>query len=153
MPTRETKPTLLSAGAGLVGAIAAESAAELGEGTEPVRARAYWEQVWLRFRRDRVAMASGIFIVFLILVAIFGGPIAAALLGHGPNDIFFSGVNNDLLPVGLWTHVLLAAAPDFYKTVPWLMLWPGLAVLLTTLAFNLFGDGLRDAFDPRATQR
>ena len=30
------------------------------------------------------------------------------------------------------------------------MVWPGLAVLLTTLAFNLLGDGLRDAFDPRA---
>jgi ABC-type dipeptide/oligopeptide/nickel transport system permease subunit len=30
------------------------------------------------------------------------------------------------------------------------MVWPGLAVLLTTLAFNLMGDGLRDAFDPRA---
>jgi ABC-type dipeptide/oligopeptide/nickel transport system permease subunit len=29
------------------------------------------------------------------------------------------------------------------------MIWPGLAVLLTTLAFNLLGDGLRDAFDPR----
>jgi peptide/nickel transport system permease protein len=29
------------------------------------------------------------------------------------------------------------------------MVWPGLAILLTTLAFNLFGDGLRDAFDPR----
>ena len=31
------------------------------------------------------------------------------------------------------------------------MVWPGLAVLLTTLAFNLLGDGLRDAFDPRGT--
>ena len=30
------------------------------------------------------------------------------------------------------------------------MVWPGLAVLLTTLAFNLLGDGLRDAFDPRS---
>jgi ABC-type dipeptide/oligopeptide/nickel transport system permease subunit len=30
------------------------------------------------------------------------------------------------------------------------MVWPGLAVLITTLAFNLLGDGLRDAFDPRA---
>ena len=29
------------------------------------------------------------------------------------------------------------------------MVWPGLAVLVTTLAFNLLGDGLRDAFDPR----
>ena len=32
------------------------------------------------------------------------------------------------------------------------MVWPGLAVLITTLAFNLLGDGLRDAFDPRATR-
>jgi len=53
------------------------------------------------------------------------------------------------LPTASW-GVLLAGAPDFYTTVPWLMLWPGLAVLFTTLAFNLFGDGLRDAFDPRA---
>ena len=30
------------------------------------------------------------------------------------------------------------------------MVWPGLAILLTTLAFNLLGDGLRDAFDPRS---
>jgi peptide/nickel transport system permease protein len=33
------------------------------------------------------------------------------------------------------------------------MVWPGLAVLLTTLAFNLLGDGLRDAFDPRSSGR
>jgi len=31
--------------------------------------------------------------------------------------------------------------------------WPGLAVLMATLAFNLLGDGLRDAFDPRSGQR
>jgi ABC-type dipeptide/oligopeptide/nickel transport system permease subunit len=30
------------------------------------------------------------------------------------------------------------------------MVWPGIAVVLTTLAFNLLGDGLRDAFDPRS---
>ena len=40
----------------------------------------------------------------------------------------------------------------YYLTQPWLMVWPGLAVLLTTLAFNLLGDGLRDAFDPRGAQ-
>jgi len=53
------------------------------------------------------------------------------------------------LPTSSW-GVLLAAAPEFYTSVPWLMLWPGLAVLFTTLAFNLLGDGLRDSFDPRA---
>jgi peptide/nickel transport system permease protein len=343
---------LVSAQAGLAAAVAVESGPEMGEGLEPVRARSYWEQVWIRFRRDKVAMASGVFIVFLILVAIIGGPIASHFLGHGPDDLFFTAVNNDLLPVGPWTHVadplhpgkttlfilgadgtlgrdeflrilygarvslevavlstigvmtigvmmgtvagyfrgwidavisriievtmafpallfiialaatvgqrlnnitlggtfgkgvitlvlvftvfgwfyparivrssvislrekefveaarmvgasdlrimrshvlphlvapivvvstlivaqyilaeaglsflglgvklptaswgvLLADAPNFYTTVPWLMLWPGLAVLLTTLAFNLLGDGLRDAFDPRAAQ-
>jgi peptide/nickel transport system permease protein len=47
---------------------------------------------------------------------------------------------------------LLSTAPDYYLAQPWLMIWPGLAVLVTTLAFNLLGDGLRDAFDPRATR-
>jgi peptide/nickel transport system permease protein len=55
------------------------------------------------------------------------------------------------LPTASWGN-LLAAAPQFYTTQPWLMLWPGLAVLLTTLAFNLLGDGLRDAFDPRSSR-
>jgi len=53
---------LVSSQAGLAGAISIESGPELGEGTEPVRARSYWEQVWIRFRRDKVALASGIFI-------------------------------------------------------------------------------------------
>ena len=39
-------------------------------------------------------MASGVFIIFLILVAAFGGPLAKHLIGHGPNDLFigFGGV-------------------------------------------------------------
>jgi peptide/nickel transport system permease protein len=52
-------------------------------------------------------------------------------------------------PTASWGN-LLASAPDFYLVQPWLMVWPGLSILLTTLAFNLLGDGLRDAFDPRA---
>ena len=54
------------------------------------------------------------------------------------------------LPTASWGN-LLSTAPEFYTTQPWLMLWPGLAILLTTLAFNLLGDGLRDAFDPRSS--
>jgi len=53
------------------------------------------------------------------------------------------------VPTASWGN-LLADAPNFYTTVPLLMLWPGIAVVLTTLAFNLLGDGLRDAFDPRS---
>jgi peptide/nickel transport system permease protein len=54
------------------------------------------------------------------------------------------------LPTASWGNMLQTAA-QFYREQPWLMVWPGLAVLLTTLAFNLLGDGLRDAFDPRSS--
>jgi peptide/nickel transport system permease protein len=100
----QDKSELVSSGAGLAAAIAVETHGELGEG-EPIEARSYWNQVWRRFRRDKVAIGSGIFIIFLILVAAVGGPIASAILGHGPNDIFFDGVDEDLLPVGPWTYV------------------------------------------------
>ena len=37
-------------------------------------------------------------------------------------------------------------------TAPWLILAPGVALTITVLAFNLLGDGLRDALDPRLSQ-
>ncbi|HEU0335383.1 MAG TPA: ABC transporter permease [Gaiellaceae bacterium] len=70
-----------------------------------VKARGYWEQVWIRFRRDRVAVASIFFIVFLVLAAFPGAYIAEKLLGHGPNTLFFDGVDDRLIPVGPWSYV------------------------------------------------
>src|SRR6266511_4750957 len=64
----------------------------------------------------------------------------------------FLGLGIDPTTNASWGN-LLSSAPAFYTTQPWLMLWPGLAVLLATLAFNLLGDGLRDSFDPRAAQQ
>ena len=55
------------------------------------------------------------------------------------------------LPTASWGNLLQSGA-TYYLNQPLLMLWPGLIVLLTTLAFNLLGDGLRDAFDPRASR-
>jgi peptide/nickel transport system permease protein len=104
MAKTQDKSELVSSAAGLAAAIAVETHGELGEG-EPIEARSYWNQVWRRFSRDKVAIGSGIFIIFLILVAAIGGPIASAILGHGPSDIFFDGVDEDLLPVGPMTYV------------------------------------------------
>lgn len=51
-------------------------------------------------------------------------------------------------PTPTWGGMLSEAVT--YYTIPHFMLWPGLAIFATVLAFNLFGDGLRDALDPRA---
>ncbi len=44
---------------------------------------------------------------------------------------------------------MLNSAQRFLIDAPWMAVWPGLAIFLTVLAFNLLGDGLRDALDPR----
>lgn len=44
---------------------------------------------------------------------------------------------------------MLSSAMNFYQRAWWLLAWPGLAILITVLAFNLAGDGLRDALDPK----
>lgn len=44
---------------------------------------------------------------------------------------------------------MLADARSYLQTAPWTMFFPGLAIMLTVLGFNLMGDGLRDALDPR----
>ena len=54
-------------------------------------------------------------------------------------------------PTATWGQ-MLADANTYYTVAWWMLVFPGLALLLTTLAFNLLGDGLRDAFDPRGTQ-
>jgi peptide/nickel transport system permease protein len=346
--SQEKHQEILGSGAGLGSAIALESGGELGEHID-VKARGYWEQVWRRFKRDKVAVGSIFFLILLVLVCFPGASLAERQLGHTPDDIFFDGVDDRLVPKGPWAWVthpltgerqlfilgadgtlgrdlflrllyggrvslevavfstigvmligtllgaiagyfrgwidtivarlteitmafpallfiialastvggrldnvtlgifgkgvvtlvlvltlfgwfypariiraqvlslrekefieaarmvgasdwriirshllphlvapiivfstlvvaqyilaeaglsflglgiklptaswgnLLSNAPDFYTTQPWLMVWPGIAVLLTTLAFNLLGDGLRDAFDPRST--
>jgi peptide/nickel transport system permease protein len=104
--TDQRERELVGSQAGLASAIAVESHGELGE-IEAVRARGYWEQVWRRFRRDKVAIGSGVFIILLIFTAIVGGPIASHFLGHGVNDFNqdagSAGVQQ--LPVGPLSHV------------------------------------------------
>ena len=46
---------------------------------------------------------------------------------------------------------MIQQGQSYYRTAPWLVIYPGLAIMTTVFAFNLLGDGLRDALDP--TQR
>jgi peptide/nickel transport system permease protein len=70
----------------------------------PVQARSYWQGVWLRLKRDKLAVAGGIVIPILFIVAFAGAPLAKHFLGHGPNDPFLSVVfdaNGQQLPTGV----------------------------------------------------
>jgi ABC-type dipeptide/oligopeptide/nickel transport system permease subunit len=56
---------------------------------------------WERFRKDKVAIGSLVFIIILILLAIFAGPISKYLIGHGPNELFQSETLDEFgLPKG-----------------------------------------------------
>jgi len=48
-----------------------------------------------------------------------------------------------------WGSMLQGNGRRFMETAPWLAIFPGLAISLGVLAFNLFGDALRDVLDPR----
>jgi len=52
-------------------------------------------------------------------------------------------------PTPAWGLMLHGAAVDFAEAAPWMALFPGLAISLAVFAFNLFGDSLRDALDPK----
>jgi peptide/nickel transport system permease protein len=55
-------------------------------------------------------------------------------------------------PVPEWGF-MLAASRDLISRAPWTMIFPGLAIALTVLGFNLLGDGIREVLDPRQKQR
>ena len=52
-------------------------------------------------------------------------------------------------PTAAWGLMLRGAAVQFAESAPWMAIFPGLAITLAVFGFNLFGDSLRDALDPR----
>jgi peptide/nickel transport system permease protein len=56
-------------------------------------------------------------------------------------------------PTPSWGSMLSSTGRAFMEQAPWLAVFPGLAISLAVLAFNLFGDALRDAWDPKLRRR
>jgi peptide/nickel transport system permease protein len=71
--------------------------------------------------------------------------IAAAVIAEA--SLSFLGLGQQP-PAPSWGS-MLNTAKDFIDSAPWMAIWPGLAIFVLVLAFNLLGDGLRDALDPR----
>ena len=72
--------------------------------------------------------------------------IAAAIIAEAA--LSFLGLGQQP-PAPSWGS-MLNAAQRFLTNAPWMAIWPGLGIFLVVLSFNLVGDGLRDALDPRA---
>jgi peptide/nickel transport system permease protein len=72
--------------------------------------------------------------------------IAAAIIAEA--SLSFLGLGQQP-PAPSWGG-MLNAAQRFLVNAPWIAFWPGLAIFLVVLSFNLVGDGLRDALDPRS---
>jgi peptide/nickel transport system permease protein len=71
--------------------------------------------------------------------------IAAAIIAEA--SLSFLGLGQQP-PAPSWGSMLNTAS-HFLSQAPWMALWPGLAIFSLVLSFNLLGDGLRDALDPR----
>jgi ABC-type dipeptide/oligopeptide/nickel transport system permease subunit len=75
--------------------------------------------------------------------------IAYAILTEAALSYLGLGVQ---LPDASWGNMLQKGLTRL-QTAPWLVLYPGILISLTVLAFNFVGDGLRDAFDPLQRHR
>jgi ABC-type dipeptide/oligopeptide/nickel transport system permease subunit len=99
--------------------------------------------------------ARGPYILFRELLPNLVAPILVYSTLLIPTNILFEAAL-DYLGVGLipptpsWGQMLSNAVSNgFYYIDPMYMIIPGVAIFITVMAFNLFGDGLRDALDPR----
>jgi peptide/nickel transport system permease protein len=80
---------------------------------------------------------------YLIMLTAF---LSQAILAESSLSFLGLGVQE---PTAAWGLMLRGAAVDFAEAAPWMALFPGFAISLAVFAFNLFGDSLRDALDPK----
>jgi peptide/nickel transport system permease protein len=98
------------------------------------------------FRHRRIIlrhMLPNVMAPYLIMLTAFLGQ---AILLEASLSFLGLGVQE---PTAAWGLMLRGAAVEFAEAAPWMAIFPGLAISLAVFAFNLFGDSLRDALDPK----
>jgi len=104
----------------------------------------------LGFSHSRIIlchMVPNVMAPFLIMVTAFVGQ---AILAEASLSYLGLGVQE---PVPAWGLMLQGGAEDFAQTAPWIAIFPGIAIVLSVLGINLFGDALRDTLDPKLRKR
>jgi peptide/nickel transport system permease protein len=92
-------------------------------------------------------MVPNVMAPFLIMVTAFVGQ---AILAEASLSYLGLGVQE---PVPAWGLMLQGGAEEFATSAPWIAIFPGVAIVLSVLGINLFGDALRDTLDPKLRQR
>ena len=98
------------------------------------------------FKHGRIIfrhMLPNVMAPYLIMMTAFLGQ---AILLEASLSFLGLGVQE---PTPAWGLMLRGAAVEFAESAPWMAIFPGLAISLAVFAFNLFGDSLRDALDPK----
>ncbi len=92
-------------------------------------------------------------IMFIDILPNLMGPVLVLATLYIPTAVVFEATLSFLgigipAPAASWGNIL-AEAQSYYQVAWWYVVFPAAALLITTLAFNLLGDGIRDAMDPR----
>jgi len=116
------------------------SALQVRQMTYVEAARAVGASPWRIILRH---MLPNVLAPYLVMLSAFLGQ---AILLEASLSFLGLGVAE---PTPAWGLMLSGAAVDFVQRAPWMAVFPGLAITLTVLAFNVLGDALRDALDPK----
>ena len=143
-------------GPGLVNTIIAIAVGALPGYVRLVRGAALAEQARDYVTASRVAGAGTLRLMFITVLPNCLGPLiinatlgfSSAILETAALGFLGLGVQP---PLPEWGS-MLSAARDYLERAPWVVTTPGLTILVTVLAINLMGDGLRDALDPKLRQ-
>ncbi len=92
-------------------------------------------------------MVPNVMAPFLIMITAFVGQ---AILLEASLSYLGLGVQE---PTPAWGLMLQGGAEEYAESAPWVAIWPGIAISLAVFGFNLFGDALRDALDPKLRQQ
>ncbi|MBT5267771.1 MAG: ABC transporter permease [Rhodospirillaceae bacterium] len=92
-------------------------------------------------------IAPNVVAPFLIMLTAFLGE---AILLEASLSYLGLGVQE---PTPAWGLMLQGGAEEYAESAPWVPVWPGLAITIAVFGFNLFGDAVRDALDPKLRSR
>ena len=91
-------------------------------------------------------------IIWHLLPNIIGPIIVTAVLDIGTSMMEIAGLSylglGAMPPVAEWGS-MMSGAREFIQTAPWVAVAPGIAIFISVVIFNMFGDTVRDYFDPR----